>query len=275
MLALVISLLISISISWTCIASGVKSGSIAFGILGFIVSQILISLIVRKKIKAVNEDLQEMLMTGQKRLNHKINQFQSKPGGNPSLMQRQIERDQQELFKTALEFADRLDPFKKWNVLMEKQISTLRLQFLYQLKEFSQVDEIFSKGLLRRPILTDPMLVAMKMARQFENKTPQLAEKTFKRYVKWFRNDSGALLYGVMSWIYIKQNQADEARQLLTKAKDKMFHEVINRNWEMLANNRAKSFSNAGFGEPWYRLYLEKPPAPKRQQVRTKGRRPF
>jgi tetratricopeptide (TPR) repeat protein len=257
--------------------SGIKSGTIAYGILGFIVAQILISLLVRKKIKAVNEEVQEMLATGQKRINRKINQFQNKPGGNPTLLQRQMERDQQEIFKAALKLTDKLEPFRKWNLLMDKQISTMRLQFLYQLKEFKRVDEILAKGLLTGPVFSDPMLVAMKMARQFENKKIHRAEKTFKRYVRWFRNDSGALLYGVMSWIYVKQNQIEEARQLLVKAKGKMDDEVITRNWEMLANNRTKSFSNAGFGDPWYSLYLEKPPAPKRQKVRAKakGHRPF
>ncbi|MCF7864687.1 MAG: hypothetical protein K9L89_07855 [Kiritimatiellales bacterium] len=277
MLALAISFIISILISWTCITSGIKSGTIAYAILGFIASQILISLLVRKKIKAVNGELQEMLTAGQKRLVHKINQFQNRPGGNPVLMQRQVEHDQHELFRKALEFTDKLEKFKKWNALMDKQISTMRLQFLYQLKEFDKVDGIFSKGLLTGPILSDPLLVAMKMARQYENKNIKGAGKTFKRYVRWFRDDSGALLYGVMSWIHMKQNQVEEARQLLAKAKEKMYHEVINRNWEMLANDRAKSFSNAGFGDQWYSLYLEKPPAPKQQRVRgnAKGHRPF
>lgn len=277
MLSLVISFIIAILISGTCMASGVKSGSVAYGILGFIVSQVLISLLVRKKIKAVNEALQEMMAAGQKRINHKISLFQNKPGGNVSLMQRQMERDQQELFKTALEFTDKLEPFKKWNLLMAKQISTMRLQFFYQLKEFAQADGLLAKGFFTGPMLSEPLLVAMKMARQFENKNVQGAEKTFKRHIRWFRDDSGALLYGVMSWIYVKQKQLDEARQLLVKAKEKMSNEVIDRNWEMLANDRAKSFSNAGFGDQWYGLYLEKVPTPKQQRVRgkAKGRRPF
>ena len=252
-------------------------GSIAYGIIGFIVSQVLISLLVRKRIKTVNTELQDILAAGQKRLQHKVHQFQSKPGGNPSLIQRQVEQDQQVLFKQALKFSEKLEPFKKWNLMMNAQISTMRLQFLYQLKEFDQVDQLFSKSFFTGPILSDPMLVAMKMARQFENKKVQGAEKTFKRYIKWYRNDSGALLYGVMSWIYVKQKQVEEARQLLAKAKEKMYNETITRNWEMLSNNRVKSFSNAGFGDQWYSLYLEKTPAPKRQQIRAnaKGRRPF
>lgn len=276
MLALIISFIIGLLITGTCMATGVKSGSIMYGILGVILSQVLISFLVRKRFKVVNEELQELLAIGQKRINHKINQFQNKPNGNPNLMQRQVERDQQDLFRTALEFTNNLDAFRKWNLLMDKQTATMRLQFLYQLKEFDQVDALLAKGLFTGPLLTDPILVAMKMARQFKNKKADDAEKTFKRYIRWYRSDSGAFLYGVMSWIYLKQNQEEDARRLLIKANEKMSNEVLDRNRDMLVNNRAKSFSNAGFGDQWYSLYLENPPAPKRQKMRApKGRRSF
>lgn len=277
MFALAISLIIAVTISWTCIASGVKSGSVVFGILGFIAVQVAISLMVRKKFKAVNVELQETMEKGQKRLQHKINQFQTKPGGNPRLIQQQVERDQQTLFKQALEFTERFEVFKRWNLLMGKQILTMRLQFLYQLKEFAEVDKIFAKNFFSGPVLSDPVLVAMKMARQYAGKDIKGAETTFNRYSRWFRQDNGALLYGVMSWIYVKEKRVEDARQLLGKAKDKMYNETVARNWEMLSNNRVKSFSNAGFADQWYSLYLENPPAPKRQQVRmnAKGRRPF
>lgn len=277
MLSLAISIIIALSISFACISAGLKSGTIAYGILGFIASQVLISLLVRKRIKAINSEMEEMLTSGQKRLRHKINQFQMKPGGNPRLIQQQVERDQQALFGQALEFTEKFEAFKKWNVLMHKQLATMRLQFLYQLKEFEQVDKVLSKGILTGPVFSEPLLVAMKMARQYKNKNEKGAEKTFKRYAKWFRNENGALLYGVMSWIYVKQGRDEDARQLLAKAKDKIYDETISRNWEMLSNNRTKSFSNAGFGDQWYSLYLENPPAPKQQRVRmnAKGRRPF
>ncbi len=277
MLSLIISFIIALGISGACMASEIKSGVVAYGILGFIASQILITLIVRKKSKVINTELQEMMTVGQKQINHKVTQFQSKPGGNISFIQRQIEQDQQKLFRTALELTQKLEVFKPWNMLMNKQLSTMRLQFLYQLKEFDQVDEILAKGWLASPFLSDPMLVAMKMARQFKCNDISAVEKTFKRHILWFRNDNGALLYGVMSWIYVKENKLDEALELLTKAKDKMFHEAINRNWEMLSNDRIKNFSNVAFGDAWYSLFLEKPPAVKQKRMRSnaKSHRPF
>lgn len=276
MLSLTISLIIAVAIGGACMAAGLKGGAIALGVLGFFVSQFLIGFLVRKKMKSVNAELQDMMAAAQKRIQIKVNQFQMKPGGNPTALQRQIEKDQQEIFKKGLEFTEKLKPFRKWNPLMDKQISTLRMQFLYQLKEFEQVDEVLSKGIFTGPVFSDIMLVAMKMARQYKQDDIKGAEKTFKRYARWYRNDKGALLYGVMSWIYVQKDRAEDARKLLAKAKEKMFHETLVHNWEMLTNNRVKAFSNAGFGDQWYGLYLENIPAPKQQRIRPKkGRRPF
>ena len=271
MLSLLISFIVASAISGTCIASGIKSGQIAYGILGFIAAQVLISFLIRKKINKVNTEMQEMLTSGQKRIHHKINQFQMEPGGNPRLLQQQVEKDQQVLFRQALEYTDRFKAFKKWNLFMDKQISTMRLQFLYQLKQFDEVDAILAKGLFSGPVFSDPLLVGMKMARQYVKKDIKGVQKTFKRYIRWFRNERGALLYGVMSWVLVKQGKTDEARELLAGAKEKAYNETITRNWEMLSNERVKGFSNAGFGDQWYSLYLENPPAPKQQRMRQQG----
>lgn len=276
MIALLISLIVGVVVSVLCSAAGLKNGVIAYGVVAFIVAQIVTTLVTRRRFKAVNNEMQDVLMAGQKRIQHKVNQFQSKPGGNPRLIQQQLEKDQHALFESALEFTKRFEPYKKWNVFMSKQISTMRLQFLYQLKRFEEVDEIFAKGFFTGPVLSDPILVSMKMARQYTHKKIDGVEKTFKRYKRWFRDDRGALLYGVMSWVYVKDKRIEDARQLLGKAKEKMYNEVLTRNWEALSNNREKSFSNQGFGDPWYSLYLENPPAPKQQRMRNqKGHRPF
>jgi len=125
--------------------------------------------------------------------------------------------------------------------------------------------------------MTEPMQVAMKMARHFKNKDFEGAEKTFNRRIKWFRADRGTLLYAVMTWIYMKQGETEKARQLLLKAKENTADPVFARNWELLSNLKEKKFSNAGLGDEWFGLYLENPPAPKQQRVRgnQRGGRPF
>jgi hypothetical protein len=278
MLSLLISALVSISLIGALNASQIKMGTTVFwGIICFIASFYLIGFLVRKKITKVQNELQEIMLGGQKRMNRKVQQFQSKPNGNIKLIQRQIEADQKLIYKQGLDFIPRLEPFKKWSMLMGRQIATMRLQFFYQLKEFDQVDGILAAGgMFKGPMMTEPMPVAMKMARQYKNKDLAGAGKTFKRHVKWFRGDRGTLLYGLMSWILVKEGEFEKARQLLTKAKDTTGNETFSHNWERLSNDKAKSFSNAGLGEEWYGLYLEKPPTPKQQRVRgnaQKGRR--
>ena len=278
MLSLLISILVSITLVGTLIASNINKGTtIFFGIVGFIAAYYLVGFLVRKKITKVQNELQEIMLGGQRRMNRKVQQFQSKPGGNIKLIQRQIEADQKVIYKQGLDFTQRLDPFKKWSLLMGRQIATMRLQFLYQLKEFDQVDEILAAGgMLKGPMMMEPMPVAMKIARQYKNKDVEGAEKTFKRRVKWFRGDRSTLLYGVMSWIFVKEGESEKARQLLIKAKDATGNETFSHNWERLSNDKAKSFSNAGLGEEWYGLYLENPPNPKQQRMRGnahKGRR--
>lgn len=278
-----LTLLLSMIIAAACVFAGIaadigRAGTIAGGITSFIVAMFLIGYLIRKKSKVVTEELQDILMSAQKRMNQKIQQFQNKPGGNFKLMQQQIERDQKIVIQKALDFTAAFEPLKKWNLLMGNQIATMRLQFLYQLKEFEQVDQLLAKkGLFSKPILTDPMPVAMKIARQFKHKDIERAEKSFKRHVKWFRGDRGTLLYALMSWIYVKEGEIEKARQLLAKAKDITASPALAHNWEQLSNDNHKKFSNVGLGDEWFGLYLEKPPAPKQQRVRGKSRggRPF
>ncbi|MEE9368592.1 MAG: hypothetical protein V3V05_06970 [Pontiella sp.] len=274
MLSLLISILASLALVSGLSALGVQKGTtIFFGVVGLLASYYLIGWVVRKKIAKVQGELQSIMMAGQQKMQRKIQQFQMKPGGNIKLMQRQIETDQKVIYKQGLDFLPRLESFKKWSMLMGRQILTMRMQFLYQLKEFKQVDVIFDgSGFLKGPMLMEPMAVAMKMARQYKNKDIAAAEKTFKRRIRWFRGDNGNLLYGLMTWILVKEGEIDKARELLTKAKDATGNEAFSHNWEQLSNDRVKNFSNAGLGEEWYGLYLENPPQPKAQRARGNAR---
>jgi hypothetical protein len=277
MLSVLISALVSIALAGALTASGVnRPTTIFFGIFGFIAAFYLVGFFVRKKITKVQKELEEIMMRAQQRMTRKVQQFQSKPGGNIKQLQRQIEADQKAVYKQGLDFIPRLEPFKKWSLLMGRQIATMRMQFFYQLKEFKQVDDILDGGgLFKGPMMMEPMTVAMKMARQYKNGNVADAEKTFKRRIKWFRKDRGTLLYGLMSWILVKEGETDQARELLSKAKEVTGNETLTHNWEQLSNDRVKSFSNAGLGDEWFGLYLENPPTPKQQRVRGNRGRGF
>ncbi len=276
MLSLLISALVSAAIAGALIASQAGTGMTVFlSIAGFAGTFYLVGFLVRKKMSKVQGVLQESMQAAQRRMKRKVQQFQNKPGGNVKQLQRQLEMDQKAMFKEGLELTKRLEPFRKWSLLTGRQIATMRLQFHYQLKEFEQVDEILATcGFLRGPMMMDPMAAAMRMARCYKNDDLEGAKKVYKRRIRWSRGDNGTLLYGLMSWIYVKAGEPDEARRVLLKAKEATSVETFSRNWEHLSNDRVKSFSNAGLGEEWYSLYLDTPPAPKQQRMRGNGRGP-
>ena len=276
MLSLFISALIASAIATALIASQVSTGMTVFlSLAGFAGSFFLVGFLVRKKLSKAQGALQEHMQTAQRRMQRKVQQFQNKPGGNVKQIQRQLEMDQKAMLKEALELTKGLEPFQKWSVLMGRQIATMRMQFHYQLKDFEQADEILATcGFLRGPMMMDPMAAAMRIARCYQNDDLEGAKKVYRRRIRWSRGDSGTLLYGLMSWIYVKVGEPDEARRVLLKAKKATGDATIIRNWEHLANQRVKSFSNAGLGDAWYSLYLETPPVPKQQRVRGNGRNP-
>lgn len=275
MFSIVVSIVLAAVLAVVANISGARTGtSIFVGVAVLIAAQYLIGFLVRKRVKKVQDELQAIMMQGQQRINRKVQQFQSKPGGNVKLIQRQIEGDQKVLFKQALDFTERFEAFKPWSPMMGRQIATMKVQYLYQLKEFTQVDAILATGgFLKGPMMMEPMAVAMKMARQYKHKDIAGVEKTFKSKIKWFRGSRGTLLYGLLSWVYVKEGDAEKARELLNKGKEATSNEALAHNWTQLSNERIKNFSNAGLGEEWYALYLETPPTPKQKMVRQGGKR--
>ena len=279
MFVLIISLLLSAASVAACNLSETMRGwSTIIGIVVFLLAMYLIGRIVGKRVAVVQTALQEHMQKGQARISRDIHQFQMKPHGNPKAMQMQVEQKQQKLIKEALEMVEGFAPFQNWSLLMGRQMNTMKLQFHYQLKEYDKVDALLAKkGLLSKPMLMEPLAVSMKMARQYETGDMKALEKTFKKRIRWMRGDRGTLLYALMSWAYVKKGQVDEARLLLAKGMEKTGNEVLARNWELLANDKVKSFSNKGLGEEWYAIGLEAPPTPKAQRQRgnAKGQRRF
>jgi hypothetical protein len=276
MLTLLISALIAAALAGTLISFEVSTwATTSFSIIGFFAAFFWVGFPVRRKMSKVQSELQASMQGAQARMQRKVKQFQNKPGGNPKQMQRQLEMDQKAMLQEALKFTERLEPFRKWSLFTGRQIATMRFQFYYQLKEFDKADELLaSSGFMRGPIMMDPMMAAMRMARCYKKDDVAGAEKVFKRRIRWAWGHRGTILYGLMSWIYVQVGEIDEARRLLLKAKKKTGDETFTRNWEHLSNDRPKKFSNAGLGEQWYSLYLENPPTPKQQRVRGNPRNP-
>jgi len=230
-----------------------------FAFASMITVQLLFGLYFRKKINAVTEAVQRVILEGQQKVQRKANMFQHKPAGGIKHMQKLLEKDQHESLRRAIELTEQLEPLYPWSLLLKKQVATMKMQFYYQLGEFKKVDELMPDCLFM-----DQMSVAMKMARQYKNDDSAI-DKTFKSKIKKFKDERGAILYALYSWILVKKGETDKAFEILTKAKEKLTNETIHKNWEVLANGKPKQFSNAALGDEWYSLRLENPKMPKQR----------
>jgi tetratricopeptide (TPR) repeat protein len=185
-------------------------------------------------------------------------------------MQKLLEKEQHESLRRAIELTNQLEPYYIWSLLLKKQIATMRMQFYYQLGEFDKVDE-----LMPDIMLLEPMALAMKIARMYKKDAPtEEIEKAFRSKIKKFKGDDGVILYSLYAWILLKRDEKDKALEILTEAKSQTDSDVIVRNWEAVANNKFKSFTNSSLGDMWYSLKLETPKMekPRKQKMRKRFR---
>ncbi len=246
--------------------------SIFLGLLVFIVVVVVINLSLKKKIGNVMMGMQLLLTEGQKVIQNRVTQFQSRPNGDPKRFMAEIEKKQHDLIKSAIDYTKNFEKFRNWTPLFGKQINTTRMQFYYQLQDFEMVDK-----LLPNCLFMEQMSCSMRIARMFKNEKPLAdIEKQFKKFSMRLRRVNSHLLYSLMAWIYVQKEMVDDAHKTLVEGCKASSHDTMKKNLERLANNRMREFSNAGLGDEWYALFLETPKMQiKRQQHPSKFGRPF
>ena len=244
-----------------------KTSSQAWGIiLGFAIAitvQVIISLIIRKKTKRINDDIQSIMLDGQNKINRQMQNFQRKPQSGVKAMQTLMEREQGKFIKQAIEVLENYTPFFKWNFLLKKQVSTMKMMFYYQLKDFKKVD-----ALMNDCLLVDSRALAFKLTRMYKNNEDY--EKLFKKKVRKFKATNAVILYALYSWILVKEKRIDDAIDILIEATQRTGEEIFAANHQALVNGKEKKFSNAKFGDMWYALYLENPQMAKQGKMRQK-----
>lgn len=253
MLTLLIALVVGLATGFSAYHFWGVVWGIVFGFIGVIAAQLLTGLVIRKKINRINGEIQEIMMDAQKQINRKVQMFQQKPHGDVKGMQKLLEKEQENHIREALKATDRLQPFCKWNLLLDRQIATMKMMYCYQLKEFNKVDELMPKVMF-----FDPRALAIKLARMYKKNADGI-DKLFQRKARRCKGESATLLYALYSWILVKQQRIDDAIKVLVDGKSKTGSEVLASNWEHLVNGRIKQFSNAGLGDEWFALYLEEP----------------
>ncbi len=226
---------------------------ITCGVLVVMAIQLGIGLWIRRKVGAVNGNIQSIMEAAQARIGRKMQFFQQRSGGNVRMAQQMLEKEQNEAIRTALAATKEMEKYFLWNLLLKKQTNTMRMVMYFQLKEFGKVDEMLPKC-----ILLDPRAIAVKMVRMYKKEDPAL-DKFYAKKTKRFKDEDCALLASLYAWIQVKRNDVEGAMKTLAAAKLKTENQVVADNWERLANGKVKNFSNSGLGDAWYSLYLEEP----------------
>lgn len=237
--------------------------SVFLGIVAFGLFQGVFGFLIQRRVKSAMNGVQGILMAGQKRLQQKMQRWQLRPPGSVQAAQKEIFDDTKLFVKEALVETGKLEKFRWWVPMMDRQIATARLQLNWMIKDFREVDALMPKALL-----IDPTMVAMKMARLYMT-GGELGEirKLYRKGVRQVRYNGNVLLAAAMSWMEVQKGEIDAAFKTLAEALKKSDDETLKRNHECLMNNRVAHFSNSGIGDQWYSLMLEEP------RVRTQRQR--
>ncbi len=246
------------------VAAGAAAGFFAYqewgtvwGIIcGFAVlltAQFTAGLIVRKKVGALQQQMQQQLTLGQAKVERKLTMMQQRGSGDIKAARQMLEKEQNILITEALKYCDRFDAYNKWSPMLPRQINTMRFAFYFQMKNFKAADAISSKCMF-----FDAHSISMQLVRLYKNSAPNL-DKFFRSKVRRLRGDNMVLPYCTYAWILLHSGREEEAVKLMVEAHGKSTHPVITENWERLVNGKVKQFNLSGLGEMWYSLYLEEP----------------
>ncbi len=237
------------------------------GIAGFLAVALPINWIIRKRMEIIFNAVQARIIASQEQLRRKVMVMQNKMQGGVRL-QAQIEKEQADSIREAIKLLDDIKPIQKWNLLALRQYNTFKGQMLFQIKDFNA-----AAPLLQKALVLEPLTLAMQMVLMYKKGDMEQLEKAFYKGTGRFKDEKGTLLYGLYSWILVAKDRVSEAVAILDEGRKKCESEVLQQNWEHLANGRSKRFSNAGLGEQWYALYLENPPQQKiKAQAQFGGR---
>lgn len=241
--------------------------SIVWGVLTLILGQLALGWFLRRQMASVTDRVQQTMKQGQAKMQAKVQRWRTKPVSSPKAAEAELARDRDALIAEVQAILRPLERYRLWIPLLGRQLATMELQFAWQRKDWTRVDT-----LLPRALLMDPMLVCIKLARLWQQEAaPEELQKVFKKATRRARYGTTALLYATYAWMLLKRGDVDGAYKVLVEADEKNEHQTLKFNRDQLANNRLAHFSNAGFGDEWYSLWLEEPKV-RAQRQRHPGR---
>ena len=257
MLTTLISVLIGAAVGVASYLAWGVVWAVICGAVCMLAAQAAIGLFLRRKVSALQSELQNLLAEGQNKIQRKLTIMQQRGSTDMKSARNLLEREQNILLNSALHFCDRFNVYSLWSPMLSRQINTMRFAFLYQMKDFKEAD-----ALSRRCLFMDPQSISMRLARLYRNNDPSL-DKFFKSKSRRLKGESCVLPYCTYAWIKLHSDAPQEALNVLIEAKGKTDNPVVTENWERLANEKYKQFTLSGLGDAWYSLYLEEPKMPK------------
>lgn len=251
MLSFIISAIAACALGYVVHLDHGPSWGAVSGVIVFVLVQLGISLILRKFVSRQQLVVQNILVKAQNDINRQIALFQRRNPGSERAARQILEKIQNGAAADALAAMEDFKKFYIWNFMLKRQINSMKMQLLFQLKDYKAVDEI-----LPHCLLLDQQGVAIKLVRMYKNNDTDLDRFYRKKCVR-FKGDALAFLASVYAWMLLKRGKEEAARNILLAAKRKTDNPVLVENEERLANKKAKQYSNAGFGDLWYALGLE------------------
>ena len=257
------------------------------GLITALLAYFVVNRKINSKLMVIVNASQDHIQATQEKVRKKLNAMQNKPGTNPVAAQKTLETMQKEGIEEAIKMLSPAEELYSWSILARKQVSTIKYQLQFSLKNFNKADELEGDILL-----FDPQLVAMRMAREWmrnpltkDNSIKEIESSEiaslFKKGTGRAKGANGAFLYNTYAWMLNKAGQSKMAMELLTKALDrKCSDDVIKNNLDVLRNGQESKLSNKAYSERWFALHLEEPPKPKQQKQkmrhgRKQGFQPF
>jgi hypothetical protein len=259
--------------------------------LGFIATYFWLARGTNKKLMEIVNASQAHIQDTQNKVQKKLNGMQNRPGTNPVAARKTLEAMQVKGIEEAIEMLAPAKELEGDSFLVSKQISTIKYQLYFGIKDFKATDELEPKIML-----LDPQMVVMRMAREWmrspikKQADGKISQKELdaleltKLYKKGLFRAKGAtasILYSTYAWMLLKAGQEKKSLDILLTALEKCPDEAIKANVDALRNNQAAKFSNKSYGDRWYALHLEEPKQPKaqKQQMRrgknNRGFQPF
>lgn len=269
MITIIINVLLALIVGVTLTLTDVSPWywSILWSVLVLVAGQIALGLVLRWKMGAISSRVQAIIAKGQAKMQAKMQRWRIKPISSQKAAEQELAKDRDAMIAEVQALLRPLEKYRLWVPLLGRQLATMELQFAWQRKDFKRVDI-----LLPRTLMLEPTLMCVRLARMWQkDATTDELRKVFQQMVRRARYGTTALLYSTFAWMLVKRGEVDAAYQLLVEADEKNEHPVIKSNKDNLANNRIAHFSNAGFAEEWYALWLEEPKM-RAKRMRDNGR---